>query len=121
AIARFSPIMKEVTDFAAKGGYVFGVCNGFQILCEAGLLPGTLLHNLNYKYTPMDPHPAGIDAHPAGFICKNIFIKAEHNDSLISSAIDTTLALHIPIANGAANYYCDKEMLRSLKEKGQMI
>src|SRR5437763_1004197 len=83
AIARFSPIMKEVTDFAAKGGYVFGVCNGFQILCEAGLLPGTLLHNQNHKFT-----------------CKNIYIKAEHNDSLITSAIDTTLALKIPIANG---------------------
>jgi phosphoribosylformylglycinamidine synthase I len=104
AIACFSPIMKEVTNFAAKGGYVFGVCNGFQVLCEAGLLPGALLHNLNHK-----------------FICKNIFIKAEHNDSLFTSAIDTTRALKIPVANGEGNYYADADTLQSLKDNGQIL
>src|SRR5207244_2404790 len=104
AIARFSPIMREVIDFAEKGGYVFGVCNGFQVLCEAGLLPGALLHNLNHQ-----------------FICKNIFLKAEHNDSLITSAIDTADALKIPIANGEGNYYADAATLQSLKDNGQIL
>ncbi len=104
AIARFSPIMKEVLEFADKGGYVFGVCNGFQILCEAGLLPGALLHNTSHK-----------------FICKNIFIKAEHNDSLITSAIDTTRALKIPIAHGEGNYFTDADTLQSLNDNGQIL
>jgi phosphoribosylformylglycinamidine synthase I len=104
AIARFSPIMKEVMEFADKGGYVFGVCNGFQILCEAGLLPGALLANVHQK-----------------FICKNIFIKAQHNDSLITSAIDTNRALKIPIAHGEGGYYADADTIRSLNEKGQVL
>ena len=66
AIARFSPIMQEVKEFADKGGYVFGVCNGFQVLCESHLLPGALLHNNNHK-----------------FICDNVYIKAETDESLI--------------------------------------
>ncbi|MFH2095222.1 MAG: phosphoribosylformylglycinamidine synthase subunit PurQ, partial [Bacteroidota bacterium] len=70
AIARYSPIMKKVIEFADKGGYVFGVCNGFQILCEAGLLPGALLHKSNQK-----------------FICRNIYIKAENNHSFATSMI----------------------------------
>jgi phosphoribosylformylglycinamidine synthase subunit PurQ / glutaminase len=104
AIARFSPIMKEVIDFAAKGGYVFGVCNGFQILCEAGLLPGALLHNTNHQ-----------------FICKNVYIKAEHNDSLLTSGIDTSLALKIPIAHGEGNYFADAETMKSLEANGQIL
>src|ERR1051325_4277332 len=68
AIARFSPIMQEVSEFADKGGFVFGVCNGFQILCEAGLTPGALLHNSSHK-----------------FICKNVYIKADNNTSLINA------------------------------------
>ncbi len=104
AIARFSPIMKEVIDFAGKGGYVLGVCNGFQILCESGLLPGALLHNANHK-----------------FICKNVYIKAEHNDSLITSMIDTGKALKIPIAHGEGNFYTDEKTLKSLTENGQIL
>jgi phosphoribosylformylglycinamidine synthase subunit PurQ / glutaminase len=104
AIARFSPIMKEVMEFADKGGYVFGVCNGFQILCEAGLLPGALLANVHQK-----------------FICKNIFIKAQHNDSLITSAIDTTRALKIPIAHGEGGYFADAEAVKSLNDNGQVL
>jgi len=104
AIARFSPIMKEVIEFAGKGGYVFGVCNGFQILCEAGLLPGALLHNVHHQ-----------------FVCRNVYIKAEHNDSLITSMIDTNKALKIPVAHGEGNYYTDDGTLQSLTENGQIL
>ncbi|CAN5424135.1 phosphoribosylformylglycinamidine synthase subunit PurQ [soil metagenome] len=104
AIARFSPIMKEVMEFAGKGGYVFGVCNGFQILCEAGLLPGALLPNVSHKFS-----------------CKNIFVKAEHIDSLITSSIDPSRALKIPIAHGEGNYFTDAATLQSLSENGQIL
>ncbi len=104
AIARFSPIMKEVIDFANKGGYVFGVCNGFQILCEAGLVPGALLRNTSSQ-----------------FICKNVHIRAAHNDSLLTSRIDSTTALNIPIAHGEGRYYTDNQTLQQLNENGQII
>src|SRR3954469_14144396 len=96
AIARFSPIMNEVMEYADKGGYLLGVCNGFQVLCESHLLPGALLHN---------------DSHQ--FICKNIFIKAETNESLITSAIPLEKALKIPIAHGEGKYYADEAILKS--------
>ena len=104
AIARFSPIMKEVIEFADKGGYVFGVCNGFQILCESGLLPGALLHNSNHQ-----------------FVCKNVFIKAEHNDSLITSLIKSSDVLKIPIAHGEGKFYADDATLKKLNENGQIL
>ena len=92
AIARFSPIMEKVIEFANKGGYVLGVCNGFQILCEAGLVPGALLHNNDRK-----------------FICKNVFIKAENNSTLITSEVPLEKALKIPIAHGEGKYFADTE------------
>lgn len=104
AIARFSPIMKEVIEFANKGGYVFGVCNGFQILCEAGLLPGALLHNTNHQ-----------------FICKNVFIRTEHSDSPLTSVVDPGTVLMIPIAHGEGNYFTDAATLKSLEENGQIL
>lgn len=104
AIARFSPIMKEVMEFAGKGGYVFGVCNGFQILCEAGLLPGALLPNVSHKFS-----------------CKNVFIKAEHNDSVITAAADTSRALKIPIAHGEGNYFTDAATLNTIESNGQVL
>ncbi len=104
AIARFSPIMGEVINFANKGGYVIGICNGFQILCEAGLVPGALLHNKERK-----------------FICKNVFIKAENSDTLISSEIPAGKVLKIPIAHGEGNFYADKETLKKLNENGQIL
>lgn len=104
AIARFSPIMDSVTRFAGKGGYVFGVCNGFQILCEAGLVPGALLHNTERK-----------------FICKNVYIKAEHNDSLLTSAVPLNKALKIPIAHGEGNYYADAQTLNHMNVNGQVL
>ena len=104
AIARFSPIMEKVIEHAGNGGYVLGVCNGFQVLCEAGLLPGALLHNSNQK-----------------FICKNVYIKAATNDTLITSAIDTSKPLKIPIAHGEGRFYADSEALKAIKDKGQIL
>lgn len=104
AIARFSPIMEKVSSFAEKGGWVMGVCNGFQILCEAGLLPGALLHNNDRK-----------------FICKNVFIKAENHDTLITSAIPKGKALKIPIAHGEGKYYHHAEGLKQLEANQQVL
>lgn len=104
AIARFSPIMEKVIEFANKGGYVLGVCNGFQILCEAGLVPGALLHNNERK-----------------FVCKNVFIKSETKDTLITSEIPFDQALKIPIAHGEGRYYADAETLKQLNANGQVL
>lgn len=104
AIARFSPIMEKVIEFANKGGYVLGVCNGFQILCEAGLVPGALLHNTERK-----------------FVCKNVFIKAENNDTLITSDVPKGKALKIPVAHGEGRFYADAETLKELNANGQII
>ena len=104
AIARFSPIMKEVIEHANRGGYVMGICNGFQVLCEAHLLPGTLLHNDTQK-----------------FICKNVHLKAMTNDALITSGIDLQDALRIPIAHGEGRYYADEAILTSLIDNDQVL
>lgn len=93
AIARFSPMMQSVIDFANKGGKVLGVCNGFQILCESGLLPGVLLRNSNQK-----------------FICKNVFIQNDNGP-----------ALKIPIAHGEGRYYASEEVLADLNKNNQVI
>jgi phosphoribosylformylglycinamidine synthase I len=104
AIARFSPIMQEVIQFAAKGGKVLGICNGFQILTEAGLLPGALLHNKNRK-----------------FICRNIHMKAQTNNSLVTQFIDTQRALKIPLAHGEGNYFADADVLKALNDNDQVL
>ncbi len=104
AIARYSPIMEKVIEFANTGKYVFGVCNGFQILCETGLLPGALLHNTNQK-----------------FICKNIYIKAENNNSFLTSMITPGKTLKIPIAHGEGKYYADKDTLSNMRLNNQII
>lgn len=104
AIARFSPIMTEVIEFAKNGGYVLGVCNGFQVLCESGLLPGALLHNTNQK-----------------FICENIHLKASTKKTLVTSNHDLDKAYKIPIAHGEGNYYIDQEGLQSLKDNDQIL
>jgi len=94
AIARFSPMMQSVIEFANKGGKVLGVCNGFQILCESHLLPGVLLRNSNQQY-----------------ICKNIYIKGIGSDR----------ALKIPIAHGEGRYYADEKTLDLLEKNSQVI
>lgn len=104
AIAKFSPIMQEIIAFANKGGNVLGICNGFQILTEAGLLPGALLRNKNQK-----------------FICANTYIKAETNNSLITSQIDLNKALKIPIAHGEGNYFADADTLKKLDDNDQVL
>lgn len=93
AIARFSPMMQSVIDFANKGGKVLGVCNGFQILCESGLLPGVLLQNANQQ-----------------FVCKNVFIK--HQDEQ---------ALKIPVAHGEGRYHADEATLAALEANNQVL
>lgn len=104
AIANYSPIMKEVIEHANKGGYVLGICNGFQILCESGLLPGALLHNDHQKFT-----------------CKNVFLKADNNASLINRAVPKSEVLNIPIAHAEGRYYASDEVLKELNENEQVI
>jgi phosphoribosylformylglycinamidine synthase len=104
AIARFSPIMTEVMAHAARGGYVFGVCNGFQILCESGLLPGALLHNTSHK-----------------FICRNVQIAAQTTDSLITNAVQKGKALTIPIAHGEGRFYAPDAMLKEIEDNDQVL
>lgn len=104
ALARFSPIMNEVIEFADKGGFVLGVCNGFQILCESGLLPGALLHNDNQK-----------------FICKNVHILPDAKNTHATFHLDKNRALKIPIAHGEGRYYADSETLASMRQNGQIL
>ncbi|WP_448702149.1 phosphoribosylformylglycinamidine synthase subunit PurQ [Mucilaginibacter sp. AW1-3] len=104
AIARFSPIMQEVIQFAAKGGYVWGICNGFQILAEAGLVPGALLHNNQRK-----------------FICNNIFLKSQTSNSLLTSQVDAAKALKIPVAHGEGNFFADADTLKAINDNDQVL
>ena len=104
AIARFSPIMQEVIQFAGKGGYVMGICNRFQILTEAGLLPGALLHNTNRK-----------------FVCRNIYLKAQTSNSLLTAQIDAQAALKIPVAHGEGNYFADADVLKAINDNDQVL
>ncbi|HEY0896020.1 MAG TPA: phosphoribosylformylglycinamidine synthase subunit PurQ [Sphingobacteriaceae bacterium] len=104
AIARFSPIMQEVVQFASKGGYVMGICNGFQILTEAHLLPGALLHNEYRK-----------------FICKNVYLKAATTNSLLTSQVDPAQALKIPVAHGEGNYFADADTLKKIQDNDQVL
>lgn len=103
AIAKFSPIMQEIITFANNGGYVLGICNGFQILTESGLLPGVLMHNNSHK-----------------FICKNIFLKTISKSTKITSLYKDE-AIKIPIAHGEGKYFADEKTLQSLAENDQIL
>ena len=103
AIAKFSPIMKEIIGFANAGGYVMGICNGFQILCESGLLQGALLHNTNHK-----------------FICKNIYLKTISQNTMLTNNCDNEV-LKIPIAHGEGRYFANTETVKNLKHNDQII
>lgn len=103
ALARFSPLMEQVINFANAGGKVLGVCNGFQILCESGLLPGVLLANDHQK-----------------FVCKNVYIKNEFGDNIISNALQGS-TLQIPVAHGEGRYYADTATLKSLVDNNQIV
>ncbi len=104
AIARYSPIMGKVIEFAERGGYVLGICNGFQILCEAGLLPGALLHNQNQK-----------------FICKNIYILPDNNEAPVNRLLDKEKPLKIPIAHGEGRYFASPETLSMMRQNNQIL
>ncbi|NLW55292.1 MAG: phosphoribosylformylglycinamidine synthase subunit PurQ [Firmicutes bacterium] len=104
ALARFSPVMKAVADFARQGGLVLGLGNGFQILTEAGLLPGALYRNTSLQ-----------------FRCQDSYLKVENCDTPFTREIPPEQVLKIPIAHGQGNYYADPETLRQLKANGQII
>jgi len=104
AIARFSPVMEQVAAYAKEGGYVLGICNGFQVLCEAHLLPGILLRNDNQK-----------------FVCRNIHIKPQTWNSLVTSEIPADQVLKIPIAHAEGKYYCDTKTLKQLQSNDQVL
>ena len=104
AIARFSPVMGAVKDFASRGGLVMGICNGFQILCEAGLLPGALLRNKNLK-----------------FICEHVNMRVEAVDTPFTNRCRRGQVLSVPIAHGDGNYFCDAETLRELQRENRIV
>jgi phosphoribosylformylglycinamidine synthase len=104
AIARFSPIMEKVIEHANKGGYVWGVCNGFQILCESHLLPGALLRNDHQK-----------------FVCQNQYLIPVTNHSAITARLDLKQPLNIPIAHAEGRYYASAEVLQELKKNDQIL
>lgn len=104
AIARFSPIMDKVIDFANGGGYLFGICNGFQVLVEAGLLPGVLLRNELGR-----------------FISRNVYLKPQTNNCLLTSDLDLSKALKVPIAHAEGRYFADAETLQQLNDNDQVL
>jgi len=104
AMASQSNVMAEVKKAAAEGKPVLGVCNGFQILTEAGLLPGALLRNKNLK-----------------FMCRNVQLKVQNNSTLFTNQYDKDQIINIPIAHGEGNYYCDEETLAKLKANNQIV
>lgn len=104
AIARLSPIMNNVIEFANKGGYVIGICNGFQVLTEAKLLEGALLHNNNQK-----------------FICKNQFITPQTNNTIFTKEAQINKAYKIPIAHGEGRFFADEETLKRLNDNDQIL
>ena len=104
AIARFSPIMQELIRYAQKGGPVMGICNGFQILLEAGLIPGAMRHNEQLK-----------------FICKDVHIRVESTQSIYTSSLQKDQLLTIPVSHGEGNYYIDNDGLKELQDNDQVL
>ena len=104
AIARFSPVMQAVQEFAANGGPVLGICNGFQILCEAGLLPGALVRNRSLQ-----------------FRCEHVFLETVTTDSPFTNQIRAGKLLKIPIAHGEGCYFADESTLARLKANNQVL
>lgn len=104
AIARFSPIMEKVIEHANNGGYVFGICNGFQVLCESHLLPGALLMNDHQR-----------------FICQNQYLLPQTNNSAVTRNLDLNQPLNIPIAHGEGRYYADEQTLKILNQNDQIL
>ena len=103
AIAKFSPIMDKVIDFGENGGYIIGICNGFQILTESGLLPGALLHNTSNKFT-----------------CKNVFLKINNTNTLVTNSYEKNV-IKVPIAHGEGRFFADENTMKDLKQNDQII
>ena len=103
AIAKFSPIMEKVIEFGKNGGYIIGICNGFQILTESGLLPGALLHNTSNK-----------------FVCKNVFLKVNNSSTLVTNNYEKNV-IKIPIAHGEGRFFADENTMNTLKKNNQII
>ena len=103
ALAKFSPVMQAVSEFAGKGGLVIGICTGFQILTEAGLLPGALMRNSNMKY-----------------ICKFLQLRTETTDTPFTNQLTKGQVLNVPIGHGEGNYFADEETLKELEDNGQV-
>ena len=104
AIASHSPIMKSIVDFAKRGGFVLGICNGFQILCETGLLPGALLRNQSLS-----------------FVCRHVDLRVERDDTAFTRAYERGQLLSVPVAHGDGNYFCDPETLARIEGEGRVI
>src|SRR5262245_17354380 len=104
AMARFSPIMEGVVEFAQRGGFVLGICNGFQILCEAGLLPGALTRNVGLKY-----------------VCKPVHVRVETSDTPFTNAGTKGDVIKIPIGHMDGNYFCDEATLAELKTEDRIV
>ena len=104
AIAARAPVMDAVRDFAAKGGVVLGVCNGFQILCEAGLLPGVLMRNARLK-----------------FICRDVFLRVERSDTPFTRGYNAGQVVRVPVAHGEGNYVADAQTLARLEGEGRVL
>lgn len=104
ALARFSPVMNAVKNFAADGKFVFGICNGFQILCEAGLLPGALIRN------------SGLN-----FVCRHINVRVENENTPFTNQLENGRVLSIPVAHAEGNYVCDDNTFRLMEENGQIV
>ena len=104
AIAKFSPVMESVRKFAADGGLVLGICNGFQILCEAGLLPGALMRNAGLKY-----------------VCKPVHVRVESTNTPYTQLLTKGEVLEIPIGHMEGNYFCDERTLAELKDQDRIV
>lgn len=103
AMAAHSPIMREVAAYAGKGGRVLGICNGFQVLTEAGLLPGTLMRNAGLK-----------------FLCKNVYLRVERTDTAFTAAYEKSQVIEVPIAHHDGNYFADDATYKTLVDNGQI-
>jgi len=104
SIAKFSPIMKEVIAHGQKGGYVMGICNGFQILCETPLLDGALLHNDSQK-----------------FVCKNVYLKPKSQSTIITKSLDPNKAYKIPIAHGEGRFFAPEDIMKGIYDNDQIL
>ena len=104
ALARFSPVMRSLVEFANAGKFVLGICNGFQILCEAGLLPGALIRNENMH-----------------FVCRHVNLRVETNETPFTRELETGRVLSIPIAHGEGNYVCNDETFAQLEDENRIV